>query len=111
MFQIIYNFQLYIEEGLKSFKREVGEKPSREVGKRARVAAYKPKKSMLSLNFCKLYTLQVGTMETKLWTNPSVQDKVHIISNYSNIVMFTSKNSYILWTVSTCTTSLHSKFS
>jgi hypothetical protein len=29
LFQIIYNF----EEGLKSFRREVGEKPLREVGK------------------------------------------------------------------------------
>ena len=32
-----------IEEGLKSFSREAGEKPPREVGKRVRVKAYKPK--------------------------------------------------------------------
>ena len=30
------------EEGLKSFKREAGEKPPREVGKRISVRAYKP---------------------------------------------------------------------
>ena len=32
-----------IEEELKSFKREVGEKPPREVRKRVRVRTYKPK--------------------------------------------------------------------
>ena len=30
-------------EGLKSFRREAGEKSPREVGKRVRVRAYKPK--------------------------------------------------------------------
>ena len=34
---------LIIEEGLKDFRREAGENPPREVGKRVRVRAYKPK--------------------------------------------------------------------
>ena len=38
------NLQLStIEEGLKSFRREAGEKPPRGVRKRGRVRAYKPK--------------------------------------------------------------------
>jgi hypothetical protein len=38
------NLQLSsIEEGLKTFRREAGEKPPREVGKRVKVRAYKPK--------------------------------------------------------------------
>jgi hypothetical protein len=37
------NLQLsIIEEGLKSFRREAGEKPPREVRKRVRARAYKP---------------------------------------------------------------------
>ena len=39
-----HNLQLStIDEGLKSFSREAGEKPPREVGKRVKVMAYKPK--------------------------------------------------------------------
>jgi hypothetical protein len=38
------NLQLSsIEEGLKTFRREAGEKPPREVGKRVKVRAYTPK--------------------------------------------------------------------
>jgi hypothetical protein len=38
------NLQLSsIEEGLKTLRREAGEKPPREVGKRVKVRAYKPK--------------------------------------------------------------------
>ena len=32
-----------MEEGLKSFRREAGEEPPREVGKRVKVRDYKPK--------------------------------------------------------------------
>ena len=40
---ILNNLQLStIEEGLKSFRREAGEKPPREVRKRVRIGAYKP---------------------------------------------------------------------
>jgi hypothetical protein len=35
---------------LKSFKREMREKPPREVGKRVRVTAYKTKSSIISSN-------------------------------------------------------------
>ena len=45
---LLNNLQLStITKELKSLKRVAGEKPPREVGKRVRVRAYKPKQSIL----------------------------------------------------------------
>ena len=52
-------------------------------------------------------------METRLWTSPHVEEKVHIIFKlfmyYKYIGMFKATNYYVLWTVSMCTTSLQSE--
>ena len=39
--------------------------------------------SKLSSNSHRLYILRLGLMKTKLWMRPLVQEKFHIISDYS----------------------------
>jgi hypothetical protein len=59
-----------IEKGLKILRREIGEKPPREVRKELRLGFTSQN------NLC---YLQLVIMETTLWTSPTVQGKAHII--------------------------------